>query len=48
MQFNGWGTLSYHSERCVKVLLLVEDDDELEDGMPDMRDPGEPSDYPED
>ena len=48
MQFNGWGTLSHHAERCVKALLLVDDDGDLEDCMPDMRDPGEPNDYPED
>ena len=44
MQFNGLGTLSHHVERCVKALLLVADEDELEDCMPDMTDPGEPND----
>lgn len=26
MQFNGWGTLSHHTARCVKALLLSEED----------------------
>lgn len=34
MQFNGWGTLSHHTARCVKALLLSEEDSDGPD--PDL------------
>lgn len=34
MQLNGWGTLSHHTARCVKALLLSEEDSDGTD--PDL------------